>query len=637
MDDDGKSKVDELGETLYSRTNYKEPTGARHSFARRSNEVEVEESFQTQELDEMLKHERTPHETHPYMKKFFFFALFFFVVTLGVGAFVFFGGSTFVSSKNVDIDVLGPTSVSAGEVLELSVVVVNKNNADLELTNLSIQYPTGTRDHVTSQTLTFAKEEIGSIRAGGESVNDFEIVLIGAMGEVREIKYSLEYRVKGSNATFYKDRIYEVTIGNSPITLSVSSPNSVSSGDNFTTQVSIVHNSSEILKGVMLRAEYPYGYSVESTSPSAVSENNVWSLGDLSPGGRKTVTIQGRLLGQDSEERTFRFYVGVSENSSQNPNFQNIIVSSQNTVGITRPSIGLTVSFNGDSSATYMAPVGRPIAVSVRYQNNLSLRLLNPRLEVTLSGQPLDRASVTTQNNGVYDSSSKINWNLISSLGVAELAPGGFGQVAFNFSSLPNLTTSGEIVLNLSLTGIPAGATSQAPITITERRVVRVSSEVNLSSKALRSSGPFFNTGPIPPKVGEASTYTAVLSLGNTRSDVVGGKVVARLGSGVTWVGASSFESEDISYDEASNTISWNVPNLVSGTGFSQPVREVAFQVSLTPTVLQAGTAPTLVSGIIFTGTDSLTNQALTVTNPPLTTRLSSDPAFIQGDDIVVR
>lgn len=637
MDDEGKSKVDELGETLYSRTRYKEPTGERRSFAKKYGESEVEEDFKTPELDELLKHERTPREAHPFMKKLFFFALFFFIVTLGVGAFVFFGGSTFISSKNVAIDVLGPTSVSAGEPLELSVVVVNRNNADLELANLSIQYPTGARDPVTSQPLTFAEKEIGSIRAGSDSVSDFRFALIGSAGEVKEIKYSLEYKVKGSNATFYKDRIYEVTIGNSPITLSVSSPSSVSSGDNFATQIVIAHNSSEILRGVMLRAEYPYGYSVESASPSALSDNNVWSLGDLSPGGRKTVTIQGRLLGEDREERTFRFYVGVSEGSSANPNFQNIIVSSQNTVGITRPSVGLTVSFNGDNSSTYMAPVGRPITVSLRYQNNLSLRLLNPRLEVTLSGQSLDRSSVSVQNNGFYDSASRINWSLLNNLGNAEIAPGGFGQVGFNFSSLASQTSSGEIVLNISLTGIPAGATSQAPITVTERRVVRISSEVNLSSKTLRSSGPFFNTGPIPPKVGEVSTYTAIFTLGNTRSDVVDGRVTARLGPGVTWVGASSFESEDISYDESSNTVSWNIPNLVSGTGFSRPAREVAFQVSLTPTMLQAGTAPTLVSGIVFTGTDSLTNSTVTVTNPPLTTRLSSDPAFIQGDDIVVR
>jgi len=640
MDEEGKSKVEELNEKLNSRTRYHDPSDVR-SPVRATESPEVGEDWQTPELDEMLKHERTAPVINPFMKRIFTFAVLFFIATVAIGAYIFFAGNTFISSKNVDISVLGPTSVSAGKILDLGLTVSNKNNADLESANISIQYPQGARDATSSQSLTFNKEDIGPIKAGGEDVRDIRFILIGSAGEVKEIKFTVEYKVKGSNATFYKEKIYEITIGNSPLTLSVQSPSSITSGETFDTTVTLTLNSADIIKGVMLRAEYPYGYSVLSSKPDPITDKNVWSLGDMSPGDKKTITIKGRLVGEDTEERTFRFYAGVSDANTQNPNFQNVIVSFQNTVAIAKPSISLTTTFNQDSSTSYTAPVGQSVNTAIRFKNNMTDKLLNPKLEVKLSGQGLDRSSVSVQNSGLYNGSlSNVSWDLSNNSGNRELSPGDSGQVSFSFASPTNLTQSSspqEVVLDITLTGIPLGGSSNNPITVKERRVVKISSEVNLSSKMLHSIGAFFNEGPIPPRVGESTTYTAVLNVGNTRSNIKNAKLTARLGQGVTWVGASSFVSENIEYDEASNSVTWDLGTLVSGAGFSSPAREVSFQLSFKPTTIQIGTAPVLVSNINLSGIDSLSNQVVSVTNPSLTTKLSSDPAFIQGDDIVVK
>src|SRR6185295_4185684 len=104
---------------------------------------------------------------------------------------------------------------------------------------------------------------------------------------------------------------------------------SVTSGESFTTSVSVKLNSTDVLKNVMLRAEYPYGYSVDSAAPAAFSENNIWALGDLSPGVTKKIDIKGRLQGENQDERTFRFYIGVAEGENPAANFKTIILSNQ--------------------------------------------------------------------------------------------------------------------------------------------------------------------------------------------------------------------------------------------------------------------------------------------------------------------
>src|SRR3989344_5765229 len=638
MTDDGKSEIEKLNETLNSRTEYEEIKDERHQ-VKEFESSDVKESWQSPALDEVLKGEREVPTHSPFMKKVFVFALLFFIATLIVGGFVFLGRANFISSKNVEVTVLGPSIVSAGEAFELGLSIANKNNADLELANLSIQYPVGARSPGgSSQNLTFSKEELGTINAGGETTRNVRTILLGSIGETKEFKFSVEYRVKGSNATFYKDKLFEVVIGNAPVTVSAESPEFVTSGEEFETEVSVVLNSPDILRDVVLKAEYPYGYFVSSAQPVAVLDNNIWMLGDLSPGDKKTVKIRGKLNGQNEEERTFRFYVGVSDGGTSR-NLKIALASILNTVAINRPAIGLGISFNGEDVSSYVAPAARSISTSIRFQNNLPDKLLNPRLEVRLSGAALDKSTITAFNGGFYDSlNSKIVWQLTNSLGVQELAPGDASQINFNFSSLPKevLTSSNsDISLNFTLSGTPVGSSNQ--ISVSESRTVKIASQINLASKVLRSIGPFTNRGPMPPKVETETTCTVILSVGNTQGDIVQANVTARLGPGVKWIGAASAASEDISYNAVSNTVTWDLGTLSSGSGFSSTGREVAFQIGLTPSTSQIGTVPVLVSGITFIGQDTETGLEVRATNPPLSTRLTSDPSFIQGDDIVVK
>jgi hypothetical protein len=576
------------------------------------------------------------------MKKIFIVALVFFMSTVGISGFIFVGDKYFVSSKNVDIGVLGATTISAGEVLELGVTISNKNSADLDFAYLSIQYPQGSRDpDHTDKSLTYSRVDLGEIKASTEIARNMKVALFGLAGEVKEIKLSVEYKVKGSNATFYKDKVFEVVIGDSPIVVTVESSPKTVSGEEFVMKVVVTLNATEVLKNVVLKAEYPHGYSLIGSSQSPNNDNNLWSLGDMTPGSKKTLSIRGQLVGEDDEQRTFRFYVGISDEAGTDNGLKVVVTSFLNTVVISRPSIGLDIRFNGENVSTYIAPATRRTQTSIRFKNNLPDRLLKPRLEVVFSGAVLDKLSVKADSKGVYDlDSSKIVWNLSNNAGLAELAPGESGQVSFEFNSLPSLSElSGnhDIELSFLIVGTSVATIGRDVVSVKETRHIKVSSQVNFYSKALHSLGPFSNSGPTPPKVGEETTYAIVFSLGNTRGDLKDAKVVAHLGQGVSWLGSSNFTGEDITYDSASNTVTWNLGELSSDTGFSSAVRELPFQIAFTPSLSQIGTVPNLVTGLVFSGRDTADGEVVTVNNSPITTNLMNDPAFIQGDDIVVK
>lgn len=638
MPPEDKSKIDRLDATLYSRSRYKDPLEERAPVSAPAPEApKAEEAWAGTKLDDILSRERKSDDKMPFVKKIFIFAALFFAATLIVAGFVFLGGNNFISSKNVDLEITGPTAAEAGSPVELKVTIKNGNNADLDSAAFSIQYPSGARDaQDSSKQLTFSKEDLGKIGAGDEVVRNVSFVLIGSPDESKELKFSVQYKVAGSNATFYKDKTYDMSIGSSPVSLKVDAPQSVTSGEPFTTTVTVGLNSTDVLKNVMLRAEYPYGYAAAASTPAAFSEDNVWSLGDLAPGATKTVKITGRLTGENQDERTFRFYVGSAE-GAPTANFQNVIVSDQDTVAVDRPSVDMRISFNGEAGDTYVAPAGQPINATVSFKNNLSEKLLNPKLEARFAGN-FDESSISPQQGGFYDSATdRISWNLMNTASVAELAPGDSGSVSFRFASLPTVPSgkSRDVSLQFVLSGTTVSG--KQAVSVSENRTVKVASQVTLSGKTLHSTGLFKNDGPIPPKAEATTTYTAVLSVGNTTNDLSNAKVTAHLGPAVRWDSSKSANPEDISYDAPSNTITWNLGTLSSGTGFSNALREIQFQVSLTPSLSQVGTTPTLVSSIVFSGFDTVAGKDVTLSAQALTTNMPSDPAFIQGDGIVVK
>lgn len=636
MNDD-KSKVDELSESLYSRTRTQDVIDHR-STLREEEGTSVNQGWDTPSIDEMVMKERRKTEQHSTLKKVFFVAVLFFVCAMGVAGYIFFKGGNYVSSKNVDITVSGPTSVNAGETIELGVQVENKNNADLKEATLYIQYPEGTRDPEDSTLpLTRDRQVLGEIKAGRDAAYHMRAILFGEKGETKQIKLTVEYKVTGSNATFSKEKVYDIGIGNTPVSLDAELPQLVTSGETFETKLTILANSSEILKNVIIKAEYPYGYTFVDSAPTAQTNNkNVWVVGDLAPGDKKTITIRGQLSGQDEEERTFRFYAGVANNEDVNV-FDTPLAFITETVPIKKPNISLNLQINSGNSESAVAPAGQNISATLEYRNNMPTNLQNIRIVARLSGSALDRNKVVSQG-GFYDSNTNtITWDYNNTPSLSTLAPGDRGYLSFNFSSLPEVSSlkNQQITIEASITGTPSGSFS--PLTIKDSQSVKIASEVNLTARSLYTRGPFKNTGPIPPHAEEETTYTIVFDVRNTQNDINNAKVTAQLGSNVKWLGKTSPNSENISYDEIHKTLTWDLGTLVSGSGFDAVGREAAVQISITPSLGQVNSAPILVTNIKFTGVDSFTSAAISTSAEAVTTRTVSDPSFIQGNEIVTR
>jgi hypothetical protein len=194
-----------------------------------------------------------------------------------------------------------------------------------------------------------------------------------------------------------------------------------------------------------------------------------------------------------------------------------------------------------------------------------------------------------------------------------------------------------EITIDVSVKGRREDANVPEEVLSSDSKKVRLISGFALTPSVMYSTGPFTNSGPIPPKADTETTYTVSWILTNSINDVGNAVVSTTLPSYVKWVGKLSPQDENITYDQNSRTVTWNAGLVGSGSGYSGAAKQAAFQISFLPSLSQAGQVPNLTGEMTLTGDDRHANVSLRSTKAALTTRLNMDPAYKRGDETVVR
>jgi hypothetical protein len=573
-------------------------------------------------------------------KNIFIVSLGFFVLTLGYASFVFFRGGNTVSNDNIDISVLGNNFASGGEEMSLVVSIANRNNAPLDLLDLVLEYPKGSSsvsggDVNSSDPTERSRISIGTIPAGGVHNENVKLTLFGEQGTVRPIKISIEYRVEGSNAIFVKEKPYEVTISSTPINLSVDAPLTISPNQDITLNVKVGANATRPVSNVLLKLDYPVGFSFGSATPAPSIGKNVWNLGDLAPGGEKTVAIVGKMIDVfDGEEKTFQISSGSQ--SATNKSMIDVVLSSlAHIVTIKKPFVEARLFINGASQSAYASSAKTPINAQIQWTNNLDTTLNDLVIEAKVSGNALDRNTIKA-TQGFYNSSNDlITWDKSSIEQLKEVNPGDSGSVEFSLSPISLFSASGGILANpsikidVSISGKQLVESYAAKdLNNINSSVIHIISDVGFTAKALYYSGAFTNHGPIPPKVEQETTYTIVWSLSNTANNISNGVIHSSLPAWMAFVGPFSPQDEDLVYNPSTKEITWNIGGIPKGTGITSGERSVSFQVSLNPSLSQVGDSPVIINNATLTGHDDFANLDVKVNKTSLTSVLSNDPAF---------
>lgn len=639
------NRIEELKAKLFSK-NYQTKIEHRDGFTHfRKNDVpNVWENERKIETDTISYRDKFFMKTSIF-KNFFIFSLIFFILTLGYASYVFFAGGNTVSNDNIDISILGNNFTAGGEDLSLVVGITNRNNSSLDLVDLVLEYPKSSSNKETdlSTGTERFRESLGTIPAGAVRNENLKVVLFGEQGSTRSIKISLEYRMEGSNGIFVKTKFYDVTISSTPLNLSVDAPLAISPNQDMTLKVKATLNATHPISKILLKIDYPVGFQFASSVPAPSLGNNIWNLGDLAPGVERNISITGKMLDVvDGEEKNFRIASG-SQSGRDKSTIDVVFNSLSHIITIKKPFIEAKLFVNGVSGREYVTNTKTPIQGEIRWTNNLDTKVNDLEIRAKISGNAVDRKTINAEQ-GFYDSAiDTITWDKSSKNGFEEVNPGDSGSVNFSVSPLSLFSAMGGILsdpvinVNISISGkqLVAGYAT-ADLNNSDLGIVRIISDVGFAGKALYYSGPFTNTGPMPPKVGKETSYTIVWSLSNTANNISKGAVRSSIPSWMKFTGSISPSGEDLIYNSSTKEIVWNIGGIPKGTGIALPGRSVSFQLMFIPSLSQVNTMPVIINDSILTGHDDFAKVDVRVSKTSLRTQLDNDPLFPPAGGAVV-
>src|SRR3989338_1448340 len=638
-------KIERLRRAMYSRT-LSEKLGGRPRRELGQTQPLAGEDWQRPEPT--LRHSTVAPRTIGLMRTGLWWVLgLSLVFFLGAAAFfgyyfTFGGGASQVAPANITIGIAGPPQIAGGEPTQLQVTVANRNQASLELADLVISYPAGTRSPTDLSTdLTSQRISLGTIEAGGVRQGTVSAVFAGATGDTADVKVELEYRLRGSSAIFVASSNYQATFSSSPISVSIDGNSETVSGQTVQFTATVSSNANTPIKDVLLSISYPFGFTFASGSP-APARPGVWVLGDFAPGQKRQVVIRGTLSGESGDERVFRFAVGT-RNVPQHTGIDTPLSSNSFKMQVSQPFLGLAVSVNKSTGTSATVSPGDNVNVLISWQNNLSTPITDAVIVARLSGIQIDGAAVRSQDGFFRSSDDVVLWDKTTTNGaLSNLSAGAHGVVSFSFQvpgsdvlkniRNPSLTiTINAAGKRLSEAGVPEN------LQATALQHIAVASDLTLAAQGLYYANPFVSVGPMPPKAGTETTYALVFTLTNTTNKISNAKLTAVLPPYVRWVGIYSPASEKVSFNQSDGTVSWNIGDIAPGVGLGgTPPRQAAIAIGFTPSTSQIGQEPVLLQNIVLTGTDA-SGAPVTRTAKDITSNIMGDPGFSATNATVVR
>ncbi|MFA6476505.1 MAG: hypothetical protein WCV68_03790 [Candidatus Paceibacterota bacterium] len=572
-----------------------------------------------------------------WLNRFFIGTLIFFLATLAVAFWVLFYSTNIVSASNIDLEVKGPTQLRSGEELNLETTVRNRNKVTLRDVSLTITYPAGTVDSLeTIKDLPLWREPIVDLDPGQSAIVGSRAVIYGAQNSTQKIVLKIEYHIPDSNAIFTKELEYQVLIGSGTIDLSYDLPAETNSGKTFSSDLRLSSNSKSVLRQVALKIEYPAGFDFQSADPSPTAGEQVWYLGDLAPGSVRDIKIVGSLSGQSEELKSFKVIVGLDKTGGTgdiSSEYGNLF----KTVNLKKDFISVGLNLSGKTSLT----PGESLDGGINWANNLPDKVIDGSLELFLSGGSLDKRTVDS-SNGFYNSlTNSILWDKTTIPDLGLINPGDKGLSSFSFKVLPASQFSGGNIPPIGLrlvfkgTRVSSDQLSEDIVSETEKSL-KIGTLVQFASVGTYFVGPFKNTGPLPPKVGEETTYTITWSITNPTNSVKQARVMGNLPNYVKWLSSVAPLDEKVRYDKTNNKVVWDLGTIEPGATSGLPSRQASFQLSIVPSLSQVGELVDLIKTISFEGIDSVTGAKTVLSVPVVDTRLSTDPSFSYGQEKVV-
>ena len=544
-------------------------------------------------------------------------------VFLIVAGFMIWQGFTSFDKDKVEVKIKGPERIVGGEEVQFTVEYKNKTRLALENIQLIVHYPENSIVNGEQKSV----ETINLPRLNIEEENKVELPvrIVGLKEETKKVWVELIYQPFNLSSKYTNKVEFSTMIVSVPLVLDFDLPERLVDNQSFNFSLRYLNQADVSFNDLQIRIEYPDGFSFESAQPSPIKEDKTWPIFNLISNEQGKIFIRGSIHGEKGTTKSFKAQLGILKDDQ-------FISYTETVSGVSISSSPLLISQTVNNSTEYIAQVGEKLTYLIDYQNTTDIGIKNVIITSQLNGKALDLSSLELGKGSFNGSNQIITWNASNLSDLEYLGPGQQGQIAFSVNiknPLPvnnytdkNFTVENKVRIDssekpLSLAGIDIAGESQS--------ITKITSQLTIQAQAYYYDDLITNSGPIPPKVGQTTTYTIKWRLVNSSNDLSQVKVEASLPPHVKWNNKISPINTNLKYNSQTGKVIWTVDDLPAATGVLLPVKEIAFQISITPSLANLDSLVELIGQSQVSGQDNFVELKLTSKDSLIDTGLPDD------------
>lgn len=569
------------------------------------------------------------------------------IVSLAAAYFVFILWNLRFSAKNILLSFDVEQPVEEGKDFSFRFLYHNNNRVDLRDCKLTLVFPDtfeiGESDKTpVSANKDFMAFDMGTLKSKQNGVINLKGRITEKEKSIIYLKGILSYK-RGNDDTEYTKEVQQgVNIMSSTIDVALTATRQAAPGDLIEYKMIIRNTSEENVNGLEIHATYPDGFQFSNASVAPSADKNIFKFPTLIAYGKTELTIRGTITGSSGEKKSViveaGYYLGDKFNVMRRESAQTEIVTS--------PLIITQDVYRGIDEQAKSADAGSTVGVTINYRNSSTLPLRDVIITVDVASRAVDYRTVTSENGHFDFNQKRMSWHAADVPELALLKPQASGTLKYEFQLLNMLPSDRIEDKNFEITLTASIDSPDVPTPIGKNKIIssnklsiKVNSKVLFGVYAYYNDNTIENDGPIPPRVGEETTYTIHWKLINVNNDLNNVVVKAGLPGNATWTGKyMPTASKQITYNERTKEVVWNLGFVSALTGTHLSAQEAVFQVAITPQDNQVGQEPGLLSESVLTGTDSFTGKPVFLKAPQITTGLNrDDPGIGFGQGIVIK
>lgn len=573
--------------------------------------------------------------------------LFFFIFSIVVFLIYFFiiekiidrGGGVNLKIQTGEVNLIGHKA-------EVKILINNQEKVDLINSELFINFPQNfsyfSSEPICSEvSLTGCLIYFPRLKKGDQREIKITGQFFGLANEQQAIKASLAFQLENFSAWFKKDVNQNIFLSTTPFDWDFFSPDEAFLSEEKEFRIRIKNPSEETIKARII-AFQPENFNFNHIFLEPTDEREdrkIWEI-NLEADQEEIIDFIGYFY-DEAGDKKFIVELGVLDvNNNFFPQTEK-----EKTVKIVQPGLVLGLKVNNSFIEDVSKDFSETLEITLAYKNIGQEKIFEPSFKLKID--PSFAIQLTNKENWLWQHERKEisleKWQveekdnghiiIFSSFDVIEINPGEDGEIKITLKIIDFKETFSMKLTNLSidlLAEIEAKLFRDQVLifnSLSNKIKIKINSHVNFRAEAKYYSeeGLKIGDGPLPPEVGQTTSYLVFLRPTNTNNEIKNIKITAKLPERVIFVDQSRVSQGNIFFDNENKKIIWQIDSLPIYSGGPHSFVEASFKVSLTPIQEDQGKILDVLEEIQFEANDSFSGEKILLLVNNLKTDLEFD------------